>query len=156
MISNAELKLVEEFFGDESHRQLQDLHQKFHASIPNIENVLYEEVVERGLFEENPEKVRSRYEGYATLFMLPMGCSCAFAFLTNLTGEVSVWWCIPSALALIGLALSMTSSDMPRKTNKGREAASKWKAFRRYLENLEEYGDLEEKKAICCLLHAVD
>ena len=37
---------------------------------------------------------------------------------------------------------------MPRKTRAGAEAAAKWRAFRRYLDDIEKYEGVEEAKAI--------
>ena len=37
---------------------------------------------------------------------------------------------------------------MPRKTEAGAEAAAKWKAFRRYLDDIEKYENLNESREI--------
>jgi uncharacterized membrane protein len=43
-------------------------------------------------------------------------------------------------------ALVLVSRHMPRKTAKGAEESARWLAFKKYLENIEEYSDLEGVK----------
>jgi len=48
----------------------------------------------------------------------------------------------------VGLVLMIVSRWMPRRTTKGAEEAARWRAFRRYLENLKQYGDQEAAQRI--------
>lgn len=146
--SKGELTLIEEFFGSRQRRRLEDLHQKFYSSIPKIKQALYEDVTERELFEQNPDQVRQNYTGGGILLMVLSGV-LFFALLFNMeTLLAEALLCLPLALGLTGGALTIMSRVMPRKTKVGSETASKWQAFRRYLQNLEKYGALEEKKEI--------
>jgi hypothetical protein len=48
----------------------------------------------------------------------------------------------------VGLAFMLISRWMPQRTTLGVEEAARWRAFRRYLENLKEYGHLSEAQQI--------
>jgi uncharacterized membrane protein YgcG len=52
------------------------------------------------------------------------------------------------AAVVIGLILIAVGGAMPRKTQAGAEAAAKWLAFRRYLDEIEHYDNVENAKTI--------
>ena len=54
--------------------------------------------------------------------------------------------CPGVALIATMVFLFIVSRHMPRKTPQGAEETAKWLAFKRYLENIEKYGDLEAAK----------
>jgi Predicted membrane protein (DUF2207). len=57
-----ETKLISAIFGkDRTERSLSELKDRFYAHIPKIQDELYKEAVNRGLFPANPEKVRRTY-----------------------------------------------------------------------------------------------
>jgi hypothetical protein len=49
----------------------------------------------------------------------------------------------PVGLAVVGTMLMGVSRWMPQRTTLGIEEAARWRAFRRYLKNLKQFGDLE-------------
>jgi hypothetical protein len=57
-------------------------------------------------------------------------------------------WAPPVGLALAGLMLMVVSRWMPQRTTLGIEEAARWRAFRRYLKNLKQFGDLEAAQAV--------
>ncbi|MGH2542697.1 MAG: DUF2207 family protein, partial [Ardenticatenaceae bacterium] len=147
--TEAERVLIREFFGNKSRRDLEDLKQKFYKSLPEVQEALYQEVIERGLFSEHPNKVRNRYtfSGIALFFLsIFLGVAGGSIFAAALGTPVVL--CLPAALALVGGALLVVGQAMPRKTPAGGEAASKWQAFRRYLQQIDRFDDLEEKREI--------
>jgi hypothetical protein len=50
----------------------------------------------------------------------------------------------PIGLGIVGAAGALAGSYMPAKTQKGSQDAALWKAFRRYMRNIEQYADLEQ------------
>jgi uncharacterized membrane protein YgcG len=51
-------------------------------------------------------------------------------------------------LLLMAVAIYLISGALPRKTAVGAEAAAKWRAFRRYLEQIEKYEKVAEQRQI--------
>lgn len=110
-----------------------------------MRNRLYNEVVERGLFERSPEETRSQVSGLGVIFLVA-GIIGAI-FLPGLVG--SGWVILPCVVfALFGLSLRAVSRFAPRKTLKGAEASAKWHAFYRYLDDIQKYEQIEEQPAI--------
>jgi hypothetical protein len=60
------------------------------------------------------------------------------------------WWAVFPAVVAIGLGgvLYRLGKSMPRKTRAGAEAAAKWRAFRRYLDDIEGYEKVSESRQI--------
>lgn len=110
-----------------------------------LRNQLYDEVVERGLFDRSPEDTRSQTKNAGYFFI---GAAVLGAFI--LPGVVDSGWVILPCVvvALFGLSLRFVSPYAPRKTLKGAEAAAKWKAFYRYLDDIQKYDKIEESPEI--------
>lgn len=131
--------------GDEAY--LSRLRGQLMSSMPLIQQQLYAEVVQQGYFDANPAATRARYRagGFAII---------GLAIVLGLVAAPSIasfasWVYLPLfPLAFIGLLLALTSRAMPRRTRKGALAAAKWNAFRRYLEQIERYEQLDQAKAI--------
>ncbi|MCB0179546.1 MAG: DUF2207 domain-containing protein [Anaerolineae bacterium] len=143
-----EERLLKRIFGSnlkKQERKLRDLQNKFYTAIPEIQQMLYKEVADRGYFYHNPDSVRSRWRGLA-MFGLIVAAGSAVC-LVVLLGEYS-WAVACPGLALMASALTLisVSQHMPRKTAQGAEEAAKWLAFKKYLQNIEQYGDLEHIK----------
>ena len=51
-------------------------------------------------------------------------------------------------LVLMAVAIYLISGALPKKTAVGAEAAAKWRAFRRYLEQIEKYERVAEQRQI--------
>jgi uncharacterized membrane protein YgcG len=142
-----EKALLKALFGKKSEVNLKAVRKSFGQQQSKIRKAFYEELVRRGYFPRNPETVRNywRIGGFVML-----GVTVFIGFqLWGLVGNFA-----PFAIAvLIGLGIAAVgliaaSSFMPRKTAKGAEAAARWVAFRRYLEHIEQYGELAEAKEI--------
>lgn len=146
-LSPAEKALAQALFGSKSEVNLKDIRQSFGRQQGKVRKAFYNELVKRGYFPHNPESVRNGWRiGGFILFGL-------VAFLGFLIWD-SVGNFAPFALAvliglgIVALTIIIASRWMPRKTPKGAEAAARWIAFRRYLEQIEQYGDLEEAQDI--------
>lgn len=145
-LATSEKELIEAIFGRSDRRKLSDLKEKFYTHLPELKDALYKEVVDKGLFAGNPQKVRTKYTiaGVALAVIGIVGIFLA-AFLSAIAPDFA---CLPLTLIVLGVALAVVGRFMPEKTRKGAEAAARWKAFKRYLEHIEKYTDLEKAKNI--------
>lgn len=143
-----EKKLIAAIFGpDRTERKLSELKNRFYTHIDDIQNALYKEAVNKGLFPANPEKLRTLYKALGivlitTSFFLWLAAN---VIGLNAFGAVA---CPPLGLGIVGIALIVVSPFMPRKTRKGSEEAARWRAFKRYLQNIEKQVSLETAKDI--------
>jgi len=141
-----ERRILEAFFdsleGGQS-RKLSDLKNQFYTEIPGIQDALYKEAVEEGLFPESPAKVRKSYTLLASLIF--GGGIAALFFLPGLLDSLTdLGYCPGAGLVLGSIPFFIIPSFMPRKTKKGAEEAKRWKAFERYLRNLKKYTDVKK------------
>jgi hypothetical protein len=111
---------------------------------PEIKEELYRELIDPNFFTRSPEETRDgwRRAGFAIVIS---------SVLLGVIGVIAFNWMalFPAAVVLIlGIVLIRMSRAMPRKTAAGAEEAAKWKAFRRYLSDLDKYEQISESKAI--------
>ncbi len=114
---------------------------RFASASSVIKDRLYDEVVQRGYFDVGPETTRSRWRSVG---MTSLGVSIVVGLVINNwldPGAGMLWVAVAVALGL-SLVITWVSTHMPRKTRKGAEAASKWNAFKRYLDDIEMYEEL--------------
>ncbi|NOX60728.1 MAG: DUF2207 domain-containing protein [Chloroflexi bacterium] len=135
-----ERMLLKALFRGRETRRLSELKAQFYKHLENIGQALYEELVSEGYFIANPHRVRRRWAilGAAALAFACVGC-IALASLVRY-GEMLIL--LPVGPILFGLGLIVISRFMPKKTAKGAEASEAWKAFRRYLKDIDKYTDL--------------
>jgi uncharacterized membrane protein YgcG len=126
-------------------RKLRDLREKFYTAIPDLKRMLYAEVVDKGFFPSSPDSTRQRWTWLGIIgLVFSAGASfCALLLLGDFSPAVA---CPGIALVASMIALIFVGRHMPRKTPLGTEEAAKWLAFKRYLENIEEYSDLDTVK----------
>jgi uncharacterized membrane protein len=117
-----EVTLLSKLFGRSQSKRMSDLKNKFYTALPKIRDGLYDAVVEEGYFRSSPQKTRRIYT------ILGVGLGVIALGVSILVGAV--------ALVVVGQA-------MPAKTQKGAEATARWRAFRRYLKEIERYTDLQ-------------
>ncbi|MCX7670617.1 MAG: DUF2207 domain-containing protein [Anaerolineae bacterium] len=138
-----EQTLLAEMFGRKDEIRLSDLKNKFYQAIPTLRKQLYEAVVAEGFFKRSPETTRTRYSvlGILALFL----AVCLGALLTGALAEFSSFvLCLPIALGVVAVGIIILARYMPQRTPAGADAAARWKAFKRYLQNLEKYTKVEE------------
>ena len=108
----------------------------------SIFNEMYKNLVALNYFPENPKAVRDRGTG---------GCCglLAFGALALLAG-IFFGDALTYMLVFLGIALSVmalvyvfTADAMPRKTDFGSEEAAKWRAFKRYLQDIQSYTNVQ-------------
>ncbi len=143
-----EQTLLNGIFAASSTTQLSALRYKFASRLDKAREQLYQELVDRKLFVEAPQKVRERYRNLATAILILGGMG--FCTLTITAGSVPTALCLPMALVPAVALLYILGPHMPSKTALGAEEAAKWRAFRTYLSNIDKHRDLqvEESKEI--------
>ncbi len=141
-----EQRLLEAIFGPPGRRwperYLSEVRETLHEYVDEIENALYDGVVEQGFFEERPDKVRSRWMrgGVLVIALGVIGLIGGFFALADLP-VTPIFMVLPVSIILGGIALLVAGMNMPRKTRKGSEVAAKWAAFKRYLADLKLFDD---------------
>ncbi len=139
--------LVDRLFDGQKERRLSDLKAKFYANMETIQGAIYDAVVAEGYFPARPDRTRNTYAATGVLVMVLMaavGCIAA-VFLTQFTPFAL---CLPVALGVSGIGMVVLARHMPRKSDKGAEEAAKWLAFKRYMENIKQYTNVEEVQPI--------
>jgi len=135
--------MLSNIFGNADERALDSLRYRFYTIISRIQDELYREVVNAGFFTANPERVRQRWAGLGiVLIVLAVMSGVVLLGLDSLFVEAVI--CLPIALGIVGIAVTVASGAMPARTAKGAEEAAKWKAFREYLRNIRKYTDVEQ------------
>jgi uncharacterized membrane protein YgcG len=113
---------------------LSDVKQQFQATIPRIQDQLYDAVAHAGLFVRNPETTRRIW--FAIGFtLLAVGIVFAIAAGALLAGIVALAWLPGVALAAVGGVAAAMAVGMPRRTQTGALEAAKWRAFGAYLKD---------------------
>ena len=138
-----EQTLLDGLFGRKKSVELSDLRNKFYKKIPAIKEQLYRELVKQGYFTRSPNTTRNLW--FAGAIGLIVLAGALFFIGIALADTVSPFTFMPGlGLGITGLALALTSQFMPAKTERGAQDAAKWRAFQRYLQNVERYGDVRE------------
>jgi uncharacterized membrane protein YgcG len=135
--------LLEKLFNGESERKLSSLKYSFYKHIAAVQEKLYEEVTAAGYFVANPAKIRQRWlaMGFGMLVLLFISACLMLPILNHFTDAGILLYFGPG---LFALGLLVLSRFMPRKTQQGADEAAKWKAFRTYLQDIDQYTDLEK------------
>lgn len=141
-------KLFNELFSAiplDTARPLDRIMPLFQAALPAVYARMTAEV--GPLFDQTPYKARMRWRQFGRGLVLLAGLVLfAGCLWSREIGPVAL---TPGlALAVVGGAWVLASRWMPQRTPKGALEAAKWRAFRRYLLNLEEYGNLAEAQQI--------
>lgn len=122
----------------------------WHRRIRELVKRYYDLAVEADLFTDNPAKVRRRWRALGFVISA-LGFLAGFIPIVASQGEVTqsapFFMLVPFAGILVGFVWMAFAPHMPRKTKWGSEAAARWRAFKRYLENVRTYGDLDEVRA---------
>lgn len=126
---------------------LENANMTFATQAQRIHNGFYDELVEHGYFEASPEQVRQRARILAWLG--PILAAVAIFFVLQYAGAGSGWIVLPILAAIVLYIIgSRVATNMPRKTDMGAEAAAKWRAFKRHLEDIENQRNLTESQEI--------
>ncbi len=104
-----------------------------------LKTALYQEVVDRGFFSQSPEQTRGRWRRIAMVITpLSILAGIIASFL------ISPWLLVPAfAITALSLILRQMARTLPKRTEAGAEAAAKWRAFSRYLKDLDKYDSVD-------------
>ncbi len=125
-------------------KQMSALKNKFYANIGLIENDLYQALVDQKLYPAKPPTVRNSYSTLGGL-LIAAGV-VTFCGSTMFTDVSSFIVCVPIAIFITGIILLIIARAMPSATRDGAEVKMKLQAFKRYLQNIEKYVDLNTAK----------
>ncbi|MFN8377122.1 MAG: DUF2207 domain-containing protein [Anaerolineae bacterium] len=120
-------------------RTMNSMRNTFYKSIPRLQRDVYTELVQRGFFPRSPESVRASWRGMGTL-LAGIGVFAGFALYFFVKADF-LWLSLPFAISFVGVVAMLVASWMPAKTAKGAEAAAKWRAFEKYLSDLQSFSD---------------
>jgi uncharacterized membrane protein YgcG len=137
-----EATFLSQLFGGRDKIETDDLREKFYSKIPAIQKQLYKDAVELGLFPASPKAVRGRYLGLG-IAGLVLSAGLGMVIAAALSGLVSMALCPFMSMGMVSIVLIFVSGVMPVKTRKGAEEAKKWEAFKKYLQDVEQYVDIE-------------
>ncbi len=140
-----EKRLIDKIFGSKKICELEDLQQTFYRYIPKLKDQLYDHVVELGYFPANPRTIRARYMGLGVAAII-LGVMAGVLLIIATVDYSDFAICPGMSILLTAIIMLVVGRHMPRKTKLGAEEAAKWKAFKRYLSNIDRYGSLEEAK----------
>jgi uncharacterized membrane protein len=129
------------FPGSRQERELSSLRNKFYKHLPKIQEDLYKELVDNGLFKRRPDKTRAAWTGIgivALVLTFVLGI-----FLVPLAQYAGAFPCLAASLGVGGIALLIAGRFMPVKTVKGAESAAKWNAFKSYLAQIDKMSDMK-------------
>lgn len=126
-------------------KTLDEIAGPLQAVLPQVYEKMGEEIAP--LFDVLPDKARGRWRGLGRSIVLLGGLSLFVGCLgVSAFGAVAL---TPGlALLLVGTVWVVASRWMPRRRPEGAREAAKWRAFRRYLQNLEDYGNQAEAQEI--------
>lgn len=145
-MSAFERELVSDLFnGDQTAGKQVTLRSGALSNPDKILSMLYGELVSRGYYTRSPEATRRSYGGGAKT-MIIVGVIGLFAGPAIF--DVRLAWLPFAVLIVLGVVLTQSAKAMPQRTEKGAEANAKWLAFKRYLEDIQKYENLQESAAI--------
>ena len=131
------------FRGGQQSVNLSDLKNSFYTSLPGIYSEMYSTLVALKYFPENPQAVRARSIGLG-VGVIVLGALVFFAGF--IFGDMFSWMILAlgGAIAIVGIVWAILGSAMPRKTDLGAQETAKWRAFQRYLEQIQAYTNVKE------------
>ncbi|HEX6607569.1 MAG TPA: DUF2207 domain-containing protein, partial [Chloroflexia bacterium] len=112
----------------------------FHLKLPQVYSAMYQDLLDLKYFTSRPDTTRNRYN-QAALWLL--GLAVLSGVFTPLGLALTpMFWLLPVACAVAAGAGFIAAGKMPRKTVRGADQAARWRAFGRYLGDLQQFGDL--------------
>ena len=104
-----------------------DLKTTFATKFANVQNALYQELVDRGWYHRSPSATRSMWIGIA------IGLLVASIGLVAVAAMFTAFGIVPLPLVLGAIAFLVVSGRMPARTGKGTAAYRRSVGFRRFI-----------------------
>jgi len=141
-----EQTLLATIFERSGHRELSDLREKFYRALPGLKNALLDETVQAGYFPRSPATTRQAYLmlGIGVLVVAVLGVWASLSSFVMTLAPLAVL--VPIAAILVAIGLIAVSPAMPKRTARGATAVAKWRAFRRYLRDVNRYTQVDAAK----------
>jgi hypothetical protein len=114
----------------------------FNEGASRLRRMLYGELVQHGFFPAPPSRTRIIWQaaGLVVMVVAAIGVVVGVSTLADIAPTV---WMPGAALLTLGTVVWVVARVMPRKTVAGAEAAAKWRAFQKYLEQIDRFEQLE-------------
>ncbi|HEX8488105.1 MAG TPA: DUF2207 domain-containing protein, partial [Propionibacteriaceae bacterium] len=112
-LSPFEVKLLDGMAPVGGQVRVSELSQRVQESIGAVQDQLYDEVVQKGWFEQRPDATRNRYLQGALVFLV------VAVVLTGLLAAFTTFGLVGLALVVLGLGLVFVGQEMPSRTAKG-------------------------------------
>ncbi len=126
-----EAELLELLFDGQSTVLLSDLATTFASSLERVQDLLYEDVTERGWFRGNPKKVRASWAGRGALLTF------GGVVLTALLAIWTSWALVGVPVVVAGIVMLGTVKAAPARTAAGTAVLVQAQGFREYLATAE-------------------
>lgn len=140
-----ERMVLQAVFGDTNPGRLVKLSEfksDFKGKLPAIYTEMYDALLQRNYFPVSPEKIRNSATGGCCGLVSIGGISLLLGlFLGSVLSPMLIW--LGVALMVVAAVYIFSSDAMPRKTDFGSEEAAKWRAFKRYLQNIQTYTNIQ-------------
>jgi uncharacterized protein (TIGR04222 family) len=145
-----ERALLETFFGSDlrANREvaLSAAKAAFHEAASRLRRILYGELVQHGFFPAPPSRTRIFWQAAGIVVIVVAIIAVVFGVGSTLADIAPTVWMPGGALLILGTVVWVVAHDMPRKSVAGAEAAARWRAFGRYLEQIDEFEQLDTAK----------
>lgn len=142
-----ERETIDAIFGSKNEVELSKIRQRFSSKQAKVKEAMYQELVEHGYVEKNPQTVRRTWTAIGMAILFGTG-AVGFFIAAAVSNFAPMVWFPFAALLILGVTMLIFAQQMPRRTEAGAEAAARWEAFKRYLTDIERYQNVDEAKAI--------
>ncbi len=134
-LMNYEKMLLNGLFSSGEEINVSTLKTTFYDDLKKIKDELYREVVEKKLFAEDPEKVRSKY--FAAGFILAFIGAFLIGYMISFSNVFLTDLCVGAIIS--GLLFILFAKFMPRRTAYGRDLYRRIKGYRMFIDKSETY-----------------
>jgi hypothetical protein len=145
-VSPFERALLETFFGSDLRVNrvvaLSEAKEAFNEAASRLRRVLYGELVQHGFFPAPPSRTRIFWQAAGVVLMV-VAIVAGWVGVSTLLDIAPTVWMPGAALLTLGALVWVVARIMPRKTLAGAEAAAKWRVFRTYLKQIDEFEQLD-------------
>lgn len=130
-----EKELLDKLFEDGNIVSVSQLKTTFYENLSNVKKKLYEDVQDKNLFIDNPEKVRLKY----ALIGVGIIAFGIFSIIISISLQIGMPGSFGGALIPVGLLLAIFSNVMPRRSAKGRELLRRVNGYKLFISGAEKY-----------------
>ena len=133
-LSDAERSLLESLFSGRASVTLSDLRTTFSSAMEGVQTKLYREVVERGWFSADPQKVRNRWRSAGLVLVVAAFGLSWWAMHSAVVRGLAL---VPYAIGAVGVLVILLSKAAPARTADGTAVLAQTLGFRQYLATAE-------------------